>query len=1403
MRSRTADKRRHPLEGRKIRDRIAVFFRAFFALLLGGMTNPAAAWAFFCGPPSMTVNQGQTAGYVLSGDGVTAGNFEAGGGDASIAAVSPRSISSARQGAFTISGVAGGTARFTFFWTFQDGSRSGSCSLAVTVLGKTAPAPSAPLAPAPPGEAAKPSQPPAMPAAPPPPLGEHAPPQPATPAEPGKPKVDIFRDVIPKIPRYGAPQVLQPPGPGQGMGAPTEESKPMIPKGLREHIRSFSPRGSVPAETQPPVLVPERPMVPAGEPGGTVAEGCCCIRKIVFRNTTNLQVRFSLGGPGEPHVIGPRATFEVSGEAPCLRISFWYPDPDRNWGFAGQKNFCCEDLTPGPVPGFPGLQVVSVEKGVCPPEKCRLTPEGGGLTGPRIPTETVPTETVTSVPTETVPTETVTTVPTETVPTETVTTMPTETIPTETIPTETVPTETVPTETIPTETFVTAPCACRFLNKEWIPWQTIQGAYVYIPPPGSNVKIPADGKVELKAMGSDQDILIVRSRKTGPDGREICVGSQNVRSPDLLTYAWQIVAGRGQFKNGQRTDNGESVIYRPPADLPVGTHQVIVQTTIDDQAGKGNDRPNTGRIQMRIERNEDDPDHYYIDFDIVDFAPVKTPAEPPIQPCSCRIATAWKKGSEITHDMIKPDGSETICTDCTDIWVGTGADIDDLVVTCADPACGSDVRTFPVRDPLSHIWSAQFGHYLDGNTGEKVLYKAPHTAPPGPVPNETITLNTLDSGRQFVDKPPRKKETKIAVAELDLVVHKPKVIDPAEPPVPDEQELSLGAQTFVNLDNDDRDTLYDNTATEIDVAGEDEMVKLKLRLRPKELDRGAVRLEAIAGAAHIKVWREANKSSEYVLGSPLSVPGDFSVEGDYLEKTLYVEGISPHTEQRQTKLKMTYDLAPDCDDKVALTVIGIERIEWVGKNNSRNDDNVLDADPNHPAGLRPDAARVFPDARMAGGAVSAPRDTVDVKTTLTVKPIEPVKIYFDSFDVDDPTSDRAPVDDESAEEDNRGTSPARSGRLTGETGGILEKTFAEKEETFEFQVTLQPGDNFRIVGNGDRDFLADLENKESAPAGASNEDKLRVVNRHVAGPPADREIREAGHYAGNILTVWRFVHVESDHMANVSGNSVTGTVQSVARNHPAAGRSLVRLDQNLPVLGSLNRFEGGSIEIAGTAYPVISNAANVSEVVVTGLVPDPPAGTEYRLVDDDAAQGFGNGSPVPLADTGRLEPGFAPAFVLPLFDPPNPTSEAPFVLNTTGGNAGDLTPNYRFDNTATEASETFWTVYVLSALQAETTEDGDPDDMDGDNLFDEGGVTSGIVDDINGIGAHIFLEDNNELFGGARLSTTAGGRGEQDTVLHELGHLFGAEHPDGGLMDQVDNKFSDTSLHKIRSIRHP
>lgn len=459
--------------------------------------------------------------------------------------------------------------------------------------------------------------------------------------------------------------------------------------------------------------------------------------------------------------------------------------------------------------------------------------------------------------------------------------------------------------------------------------------------------------------------------------------------------------------------------------------------------------------------------------------------------------------------------------------------------------------------------------------------------------------------------------------------------------------------------------------------------------------------------------------------------------------------------------------------------------------------SALDGNPNAGGGLR-----IFPE--RIGPSDTNFRDSVIV--TATISPIAPnVEVDFRRFDPDDPSSNSSPLDPNGqAGNDNL---PDVTGARPGP--GVLSSPSARTDKfgkaSVRLTVSWQPGNNFIVAATTDPFYANGL--------------RLRVVDGSVIEDSSGISLTDARARAKQtpMLTVWRRVHVEVDRMANVTGNSVNGVLAGVVANSSRRGQSTLDLGLNLPAPGPFGteglakRFEGGTITIqingANTTFGVVTNTAAITgndKVVVSGIVPAEAIGKDYKLVDDDAAHGFGDGAVIPFPNTGRLVTCFAPAYVLPVFDLPNPTPVVPFVLNTPGNSASDLLSLYRFDNIKYEKQETFWVVYILGAIQGTVNEDGDPDDSNGDERPDEpGGIALGNVDALNGVGAVIYLEGANEAAGGKRMLTNATGTGEQDLVVHKVGHLFGAEHIDGGIMSRSSTVFSLQSLKKIRQARHP
>lgn len=682
--------------------------------------------------------------------------------------------------------------------------------------------------------------------------------------------------------------------------------------------------------------------------------------------------------------------------------------------------------------------------------------------------------------------------------------------------------------------------------------------------------------------------------------------------------------------------------------------------------------------------------------------------------------------------------------------------------------------------------------------------------------------------------------------------------------IPQNENLDPGVQTFVNLDNDDRDKYFDfnpedEPASDKEIkGGDDELVKIILRIPERTIleaksarKQMTAKLEITKGPGHIRIYEKDTKAGRITVPKIFDVYTDFTERlGEYLIKEIWIEGILAHSTPQGTLLKFTHSEDLNFKDEFAITIIGIEKIEWLGKENSYKDDDVLDTDPNHmnpdSSRLLPEAQRVFPGQRMKGNGLTPPRNTVNVAVTLSVKPVRPVKIYFESYDVDDPgaagngtpietdVDNEAWIDDEDKTGDNRGNVGTggiiqAAGRFRGENNGILEVEFDKKTDTFEFEVTMQPGDNFRIVGSPDQDFLRSLYNddKELNKGGSpkeKNENKQRLVDRFVLKANPDRvkeaEVRDKDKYASKTLTVWRFFYAEMDHMMPIEGNSVSGAIVDI--KHIAENKSELYLDKNIRTQlgyrsseGVANSFNKGRLTINGSGrYLITGNTANHSEkdyITVDAVVPVRFIGMTYEIFDDDekhpvnlSGWEFKNGAQlwdpnVTYAD--GVNSRFARAYIVPDFKTLNtatlnPNNRPPFVLNSKSYADVDLLSCYSFENIATEASEDFWTVYILGAFQGVPWEDGDPD---GEQMI------SGIIDSKK-IGAHIYLEGSVEKSGGLYKEATVKGIGEQDVVVHELSHLFGTRHEDMGLLefpDPKDRLFSKRSLARIRECKHP
>lgn len=663
--------------------------------------------------------------------------------------------------------------------------------------------------------------------------------------------------------------------------------------------------------------------------------------------------------------------------------------------------------------------------------------------------------------------------------------------------------------------------------------------------------------------------------------------------------------------------------------------------------------------------------------------------------------------------------------------------------------------------------------------------------------------------------------------------------------VPDDEEDSLGVQTFVNLDNDDADDKYDHEDDRVE--GDNELVRLKLFL-PKD-SWGDARLNASQyGSDLYKLWSDADKSKEFE-----DVNEDFEVaklltetsaDGAFIQREIWVEALKPSKKPGDIEFEFLFTNSRtndgDFDDKIVFTALSIEDIEFKGKQNSVDDDDTLDEDPNFDFYGDEKLFRVFPGKRWAGSKPEdEPRNIVDVEVTLNVKPTRPVPLYFRALDVDDPSAWGDIVDTLMEEEDNRGTEPNFWGGFTETDKEHLELEFDDITKSFEFQVTMQPGDNFRIVGGGDLSTLMTLENDDGNIPEYTLENLLWIFDPDVmkaSDDPDASRIPEHDNYVSDVLTVWRKLYIELDTMAAVTDNEKLEA--KILRVNPASDHQITDADGNVTstfpqqtviidknLYGELppesqsgrsgyeNNFSPGKLTVNGVNYNVTASTAYGSggDRITIARLPGKPElvvedwGKTVFLEDDDTLE---DGDPLPTMDMSLMVEAYEPAYILPIWDSsvvPNATKEIPFMLHMKS----DQTPYLRqvirkgFDGWVYHDEPDFWLVYLLHAYQGKLDEDGDG----------EAGVSglSGIADSVscdgdNGFGAIIYYESGRET--GRNYASAGVGTGWQlkDVPVHEIAHLFSGIHGDGGMMgyDEVkSNEFKPVTLHKMRSCKFP
>ncbi|MFN3232807.1 MAG: hypothetical protein ACE363_11710 [Alphaproteobacteria bacterium] len=676
--------------------------------------------------------------------------------------------------------------------------------------------------------------------------------------------------------------------------------------------------------------------------------------------------------------------------------------------------------------------------------------------------------------------------------------------------------------------------------------------------------------------------------------------------------------------------------------------------------------------------------------------------------------------------------------------------------------------------------------------------------------------------------------------------------------VPEEHE-EKGAIVWVNLDNDDGDDKFDNKDEKVE-GEDDDFAQLLLQLPSGA--KGKVTLKQVGGQGKTRLWTGKTRTpgEAYAgLNKPMTLPEGFTDNGAFLEKVLWVEGLEPSASTSDVQFELTYEPDGGKDpetDKIAVTVLAVDNMKWHGKDNSRNDDEILDPDPNHPiikgraggpaqsGNPYDDPVRVFPGKRYVDNkATGEVRSKVELEVILNVEPPRKTQVHLRAFDVDDPSADDDEVDDETKADDNRGEKPAGSGMFTKSKSDTLALEISEKTAKAEFQVTMQPGDNFRVAAAGDEDFLKGLINDDTK-LGDGWENLARIVDQRLLskGKKAeDAEVQKPESYLSDTLTVWRFLHVELDSMEPVEGNIMRGNVTSITPAGTVQGIPAWTIGTTLNIVvsdwpsdgiggkGQWDRFFGGQMRLDGVRYSVVGNTARGApdDITVVGSALNDETyrktlmNKSFEIEDDDMkpvtiagnagqAGPFSDGAVIPLPPDDRLQDtpdnAYFPAYVFPRTDT---LKSGPGTRKFIGNLRIDTVDYVRryfggFSQKDNHNDPDLWTVYLLGALQGVHWEDADGKHAEGGEGI--GGV-AGEADGERGTGGLIYWASGSEL-----EQTNGSGPGWRliDATVHEIGHLFGGDHTDTGLMSDGENgnppptgDFSDVTLDKIRSAKSP
>ncbi len=232
-------------------------------------------------------------------------------------------------------------------------------------------------------------------------------------------------------------------------------------------------------------------------------------------------------------------------------------------------------------------------------------------------------------------------------------------------------------------------------------------------------------------------------------------------------------------------------------------------------------------------------------------------------------------------------------------------------------------------------------------------------------------------------------------------------------------------------------------------------------------------------------WGDGTDPEQHIFAAPDS----FSWDHDYTQAGLYTISVQ------------IQDIAGAAVvGQVPAAIVVVQTVEWLGSEAS-----PLDANPGNGTDGTAVGLRIFPD--KINGTDTVNRYYIGLRATI-FPAVPHATVFCAAVDVDDPSSNSAPVDRETDAAGNEIGDNRGSGSING-GGAIGVETDQNGVAVFTFTVSMQPGDNWRAVSSCRYVDIVGIRGKQDDAA------QLRVVKTNGDFlPTATAKVSE-------VLTVWR------------------------------------------------------------------------------------------------------------------------------------------------------------------------------------------------------------------------------------------------------------------------------------------